>query len=49
MPRKKIYGEPKRRFTVTLTETAIQWLTEQQEKLGANSVSDAIERMARNT
>ncbi len=48
MARKKIYNESKRRFTMTLTETAIQWLRSQQAKLGANSVSDAIERMARN-
>ena len=47
MPRKKIYNEPKRRFTMTLTETAIQWLEEQQANLGANSLSDVIERMAR--
>ncbi len=47
MPGKKIYGESKRRFTMTLTETAIQWLEEKQVKLGANSLSDVIERMAR--
>jgi hypothetical protein len=47
MPRKKIYNELKRRFTMTLTETAIQWLEQKQEELGANSLSDVIERMAR--
>lgn len=47
MPRKKIYNEQKRRFTMTLTETAIKWLEQQQIELGANSLSDVIERMAR--
>ena len=47
MSGKKIYGEPKRRFTMTLTETAIKWLEEKQKELGANSLSDVIERMAR--
>jgi uncharacterized protein YjiS (DUF1127 family) len=49
MPKAKetIYGEGKRRFTMTLTETAIEWLEEQRRVLGANSLSDAVERMAR--
>ena len=47
MPAKKIYNESKRRFTMTLTETAIQWLEEKKDELGANSLSDVIERMAR--
>ncbi len=47
MPRKKIYNEHKRRFTMTLTDTAIKWLSEKQTELGANSLSDVIERMAR--
>lgn len=47
MARKKIYDEPKRRFTMTLTETAIQWLETKQLKIGANSLSDVIERIAR--
>jgi hypothetical protein len=47
MPREKIYGESKQRFTMTLTDTAIQWLKTQQGLLGANSLSDVIERMAR--
>lgn len=47
MAGKKIYGEPKRRFTMTLTETAIKWLEEKQAQLSANSLSDVIERMAR--
>lgn len=47
MAGKKIYNEPKRRFTMTLTETAIQWLEQKQLDLGANSLSDVIERMAR--
>lgn len=48
MARKKIYEETKRRFTMTLTETAIQWLIAQQKEMNAGSVSDTIERMARN-
>ncbi len=32
MARKKIYEETKRRFTMTLTETAIQWLIVQQKE-----------------
>ncbi|WP_272819295.1 hypothetical protein [Scytonema hofmannii] len=32
---------------MTLTETAIQWLEQQHRDLGANSLSDVIERMAR--
>lgn len=47
MPREKIYGESKQRFTMTLTDTAIQWLKNQQKQMGANSLSDVIERMAR--
>jgi hypothetical protein len=47
MPREKIYGETKRRFSMTLTDTAIEWLKAQQQTLGANSLSDVIERMAR--
>ena len=48
MPSKKIDGEPNRRFTMTLTRTAINWLESQQKTLEANSLSDVIERMARN-
>lgn len=47
MAGKKIYNEPKRRFTMTLTETAIQWLQQKQVELGANSLSDVIERLSR--
>jgi uncharacterized protein YjiS (DUF1127 family) len=47
MAGKKIYNESKRRFTMTLTQTAIQWLEQKQQELGANSLSDVIERMAR--
>ena len=47
MPRKKIYGESKRRLTLTLTETAIQWLELEQQRIEAGSLSDVIERMAR--
>jgi hypothetical protein len=47
MSRKKIYNEPKRRFTMTLTETAIKWLEQKQQEIGANSLSDVVERIAR--
>lgn len=47
MAGKTIYNESKRRFTMTLTQTAIQWLEQKQIELGANSLSDVIERMAR--
>lgn len=47
MAGKKIYNESKRRFTMTLTQTAIQWLEQKQLELRANSLSDVIERMAR--
>ncbi len=47
MAGKKIYDESKRRFTMTLTETAIQWLELKKVELGANSLSDVIERMSR--
>lgn len=47
MARKKIYSETKRRLSLTLTDTAIKWLTVQQALLTASSLSDAIERMAR--
>ncbi|MEQ8463551.1 hypothetical protein [Coleofasciculus sp. E1-EBD-02] len=33
---------------MTLTETAINWLEEKRVEMGANSLSDTIERMARN-
>ncbi|WP_414582880.1 hypothetical protein [Scytonema sp. PCC 10023] len=47
MARKKIYLEAKRRFTMTLTQTAIQWLEQKQNEMQASSLSDVIERMAR--
>lgn len=47
MAGKKIYNESKRRFTMTLTDTAIKWLEDKQLEIGANSLSDVIERMAR--
>lgn len=47
MAGRKIYNESKRRFTMTLTETAIQWLDSKKEEMGANSLSDVIERLAR--
>lgn len=47
MARKKIYGEAKARLSLSLTETAIKWLEAQQTHLTASSLSDVIERMAR--
>lgn len=47
MVRKKIYSESKRRFTMTLTNTAILWLEQKQLSMQAGSLSDVIERMAR--
>ena len=47
MARKKIYSEGKRRLSLTLTDTAIKWLQLKQTQLTASSLSDAIERMAR--
>ena len=47
MPRKKIYSEPKRKINLSLTETAIKWLEEQRVQLTASSLSDVIERLAR--
>lgn len=47
MAGKKIYGEAKRKLNLTLTDTAIKWLEAKQTELTANSLSDAIERMAR--
>lgn len=47
MPARKIYNESKRRFTMTLTQTAIQWLETQKQEMQANSLSDVIERLAR--
>ncbi len=47
MARKKIYDEEKKRFTMTLTETAISWLEKKKEETGANSLSEVVERMAR--
>ncbi len=32
---------------MTLTETAIGWLEQKQQEMGANSLSDVVERMAR--
>lgn len=44
---KKIYNEEKRRFTMTLTGTALEWLSQKRMELGANGISDVIGRMAR--
>jgi hypothetical protein len=47
MARKKIYSETKRRVNLSLTETATKWLEEKQAQLTASSLSDVIERLAR--
>jgi uncharacterized protein (DUF1778 family) len=47
MGRKKIYSESKSKLNLSLTETAIKWLEAKQAQLTARSLSDAIERMAR--
>ena len=47
MSRKKIYNESKRQVTMTLTETAIRWLEQEKESIGANSLSDTIEHSAK--
>jgi hypothetical protein len=45
--RKTIYNEPKNKTTLSLTKTALEWLEREREKLNANSLSDALEKMAR--
>ena len=47
MAGKKFYGEAKSRLNLSLTETAVKWLEAKQAQLTARSLSDAIERMAR--
>ena len=47
MAGKNIYNQPKRRFTMTLTESAISWLESMKGEMGANSLSDVVERLAR--
>lgn len=47
MAGKTIYGEEKKKTTLTLTQTAIDWLESQRLRLSANSVSDTIEKLAR--
>lgn len=47
MPRKKIYSEPKRSINLSLTQTATKWLEEKRVQLTASSLSDVIERLAR--
>lgn len=46
MPRNN-YNEPKQKKYFTLTETAINWLRGKQHELKADSLSDTIERLAR--
>jgi len=47
MPRKSIYGESKSKVNMTLTGTAVKWLESQKKELGATSLSDVIEKLAR--
>jgi uncharacterized protein (DUF1778 family) len=47
MAGKKIYGEKKKQISLSLTKTAVKWLEAKQAQLTARSLSDVIERMAR--
>lgn len=47
MARKKIYEEAKKKITLTLTSTAIHWLEAKREQMQATSISDTLERLAR--
>lgn len=47
MAGKKIYGEEKKQISLTLTQTAVKWLETRKTQLTARSLSDVIERMAR--
>lgn len=47
MARKKIESEAKLKFNLSLTETATKWLEEKQAELTTSSLSDVIERLAR--
>ena len=47
MPRPRDYQEPKRRLEVSITKTALDWLETQKEALDAKSISDTVERLAR--
>ena len=47
MAGKKIYGEEKKQISLSLTKTAVKWLEAKQAQLTARSLSDVIERMAR--
>lgn len=47
MAGKKFYDEAKSRLNLSLTKTAVKWLETKQAQLTARSLSDAIERMAR--
>lgn len=47
MAGKKFYDETKNRLNLSLTKTAVKWLEAKQAQLKARSLSDAIERMAR--
>lgn len=45
--RKKIYEEDKKRFTMTLTQTALDWLEQKRIEMNLTSASDVIEQLAR--
>jgi hypothetical protein len=47
MAGKKIYGEEKKQISLSLTKTAVKWLETKKVELTARSLSDVIERMAR--
>lgn len=48
MVRPRIYKESKKRISLFLTDTARHWLEEMKKEAGADSLSDVIEKMARN-
>ena len=46
---KTIYGEHKSKIQLTVTPTAVRWLHRKREELTAVSLSDVLERLARQT
>jgi hypothetical protein len=45
--RPRDYDEPKQKLNLSLTETAVNYLKDQKEELSAKSLSDVIEKQAR--
>jgi hypothetical protein len=46
--RPQLYDEPKQRLELSLTATALEWLQNQKDSLNAPSISDTLEKLARN-